>query len=197
MQGLYMLYVTNTPPLHRIYSNSQKGLTMGLFSKILQKLGLKKPEEEAATTGTVSGPPKPTATPAASAPRSANAPKPASGIRPGPAARTVDPRTGQVPGMPQAPAPKPVAVSEVDVVKKLEGLAASKPMKLNCKTSIADLLFLLDIENSYEARKELAVELGCPPELMGDSAKMNTWLHKEVLKQIAQNGGNIPKELLD
>jgi hypothetical protein len=94
-------------------------------------------------------------------------------------------------------APKPVAVSEVDVVKKLEALAAEKPMKLNWKTSISDLLFLLDIENSYEARKELAVELGCPPELMGDSAKMNTWLHKEVLRQIAQNGGNIPKELLD
>jgi Domain of unknown function (DUF3597) len=169
---------------------------MGLFSKILQKLGLKKPEEEAPTTGTVSGPPKPTTAPAASTPKSAGTPKPAADATPKPAPRTVDPRTGQVPGMPQAPA-KPVAVSEVDVVKKLEGLAASKPMKLNWKTSISDLLFLLDIENSYEARKELAVELGCPPELMGDSAKMNTWLHKEVLRQIAQNGGNIPKELLD
>jgi hypothetical protein len=172
---------------------------MGLFSKILQKLGLKKPEEAAPTPATVSAPAKPTAAPAAAAPKSASAPKPAAEAkpRPGPAARTVDPRTGQVPGMPQAPAAKPVAVSEVDVVKQLEGLAASKPMKLNWKTSISDLLFLLDIENSYEARKELAVELGCPPELMGDSAKMNTWLHKEVLKQIAQNGGNIPKELLD
>ena len=173
---------------------------MGLFSKILQKLGLKKPEEAAPTTATVSAPAKPTATPAAAAPKSASAPKPAAEAKPRPAvpaAKTVDPRTGQVPGMPQAPAPKPVAVSEVDVVKQLEGLAASKPMKLNWKTSISDLLFLLDIENSYEARKELAVELGCPPEFMGDSAKMNTWLHKEVLKQIAQNGGNIPKELLD
>ena len=91
----------------------------------------------------------------------------------------------------------PVAISEVDVVKKLEDLAAAQPLKLNWKTSIADLLFLLGIENSYEARKELATELKCPPELMNDSAKMNTWLHKEVLRQIAQNGGNIPKELLD
>lgn len=166
---------------------------MGLFTKILQKLGLKKPEEEAATTGTASG----TAAPAASPPKSAEAPKPASTAKPaasGP--RTVDPRTGKVPGMPQAPA-KPAAISEVDVVKKLEGLAAAQPLKLNWKTSIADLLYLLDIDNSYEARKELATELGCPPELMGDSAKMNTWLHKEVLRQIAQNGGNIPKELLD
>jgi len=85
----------------------------------------------------------------------------------------------------------------VDVVKKLEGLAAAQPLKLNWKTSIADLLFLLGIENSYEARKELAIELGCPPEFMKDSAKMNTWLHKKVLQEIAANGGNIPKELLD
>lgn len=102
------------------------------------------------------------------------------------------------PARPRAPAPTaPTAISEVDVVKKLESLAASKPMKLNWRTSIADLLFLLGIENSYEARKELATELGCPPELMTDSAKMNTWLHKKVLQEIAANGGNIPKELLD
>jgi hypothetical protein len=96
-----------------------------------------------------------------------------------------------------APAPAPVAISEVDVVKKLEDLAAAQPLKLNWKTSISDLLFLLGLENSYEARKELATELGCPPELMKDSAKMNTWLHKKVLQEIAANGGNIPKELLD
>jgi hypothetical protein len=46
-------------------------------------------------------------------------------------------------------------------------------------------------------RKELAVELGCPAEKMADSAQMNMWLHKTVLKKIAENGGNIPKDLLD
>jgi len=85
----------------------------------------------------------------------------------------------------------------VDVVAKLESLAAANPQKLNWKTSIVDLLKLLDIDSSFSARKELAVELGCPPDLMGDSAKMNMWLHKKVLKEIAENGGNIPKELLD
>ncbi|NOH04777.1 MAG: DUF3597 domain-containing protein [Chloroflexi bacterium] len=95
----------------------------------------------------------------------------------------------------EAAAPKPI--SEVDVVAHLEKLAAANPAKLNWKVSIVDLLKLLDIESSFEARKELAVELGCPPELMGDSAKMNVWLHKTVLKKIAENGGNIPKELLD
>ena len=59
------------------------------------------------------------------------------------------------------------------------------------------LLKLLDIDSSLTARKELATELNCPAELMGDSAKMNTWLHKTVLAKIAENGGNIPQELLD
>jgi len=93
--------------------------------------------------------------------------------------------------------PAPTAISEVDVVSKLEGLAAANPAKLNRKVSIVDLLKLLDLDSSFDSRKELAVELGCPANLMGDSAKMNTWLHKEVLRQIAANGGNIPKELLD
>jgi 3-oxoacyl-ACP reductase-like protein len=106
------------------------------------------------------------------------------------------PTTAPAPAAPPPP-PKPVAISVVDVVAKLEAMAAANPQKLNWKTSIVDLLKLLDIDSSFSARKELAVELGCPAELMGDSAKMNMWLHKTVLKQIAENGGNIPKELLD
>ena len=106
----------------------------------------------------------------------------------------------QVPPTPQAkpttpPAPAPIAV--VDVVAQLEKLAASNPQKLNWKVSIVDLLKLLGLESSFAARKELAVELGCPSEKMGDSAQMNMWLHKTVLQKLADNGGNIPKELLD
>jgi hypothetical protein len=82
------------------------------------------------------------------------------------------------------------------VVKKLEQLASGKK-GLDWKVSIVDLLKLLDIDSSFEARKEMAVELGCPAGLMSDSAKMNVWLHKEVLKRIAANGGNIPANLLD
>jgi hypothetical protein len=93
------------------------------------------------------------------------------------------------------PPPKPIAV--VDVVAQLEKLAADNPQKLNWKTSIVDLLKLLDIDSSYAARKELATELGCPADRMGASASMNMWLHKTVLQKIAHNGGNIPKELLD
>ena len=96
-----------------------------------------------------------------------------------------------------APAPKPATLSVVDVLAKLDGLAAANPQKLNWKVSIVDLLKLLDIDSSYAARKDLAVELGCPAEKMGDSAQMNMWLHKTVLQKLAENGGNIPKELLD
>jgi hypothetical protein len=59
-----------------------------------------------------------------------------------------------------------------------------------------DLLKLLGLDSSLDSRKELAAELGCPKEKMGDSAQMNIWLHKTVLQKLADNGGNIPKELL-
>jgi hypothetical protein len=116
---------------------------------------------------------------------SAAAPKPA----PAPAPASA----GAAPAAP--PPPKPIPV--VDVVAQLEQRAAANPQKLNWRTSIVDLLKLLDIDSSFAARKELATELGCPADLMGDSAKMNMWLHKNVLARIAANGGNVPKELLD
>jgi hypothetical protein len=156
---------------------------MSFFSKILGKLGIGKKKEEdkpefagmAKPQGVVTG--KPPVKPAGSA---------------GPGM----PRPGMQVGAEPA-SMKPAAMEMVDVVAKLEGLAAANPAKLNWKVSIVDLLKLLDIDSSYDARKELATELKCPADMMGDSAKMNTWLHKEVLRQIAANGGNIPKELLD
>lgn len=90
----------------------------------------------------------------------------------------------------------PVAISAVDVVANLEALAAAHAEKLNWKVSIVDLLKLLGLDSSLGVRKELAAELGCPADKMGDSAQMNMWLHKTVLQKLAENGGNIPKELL-
>lgn len=115
--------------------------------------------------------------------------------KPAPGAPTAPPAAK--PAATPATPPRPTPIEVVDVVAKLEKLAAANPQKLNWKTSIVDLLKLLDIDSSFAARKELAVELGCPADLMGDSAKMNMWLHKTVLKKIADNGGNVPKELLD
>ncbi len=86
-------------------------------------------------------------------------------------------------------------VPVVDVMKHLEELSSKHP-GFNWKTSIVDLLKLLGLESSYSFRKELAKELECPADLMDDSAKMNMWLHKTVLKKISENGGNIPEDLL-
>ena len=115
---------------------------------------------------------------------------------PAPAPKAPPPVAAPTPSQPAAP-PPPTPIAVVDVVAQLEKLAAANPQKLNWKTSIVDLLKLLDIDSSYGARKELATELGCPASLMGDSAQMNMWLHKTVLKKIADNGGNVPKDLLD
>ena len=99
---------------------------------------------------------------------------------------------------PAAPAvTQATPMREVDVVAQLEQKAAAHPEKLNWRTSIVDLLKLLDIDSSLAARKELATELGVPANLMGDSAQMNRELHKPVLAKLAANGGNVPKELLD
>ncbi|MCM2295835.1 DUF3597 domain-containing protein [Rhodoferax sp.] len=106
---------------------------------------------------------------------------------------TASPSSDTVPAAP--PAPNPIAM--VDVVAQMEQRAAANPQKLNWRTSIVDLLKLLDLDSSLAARKELATELGCPADLMGDSAQMNMWLHKNVLAHIAANGGNIPQALLD
>lgn len=101
------------------------------------------------------------------------------------------------PSAPGAPAPAPGQIPAVDVTAKLEAMAASHPEKLNWKQSIVDLLKLLGLDSSLAARKELAAELNCPADKMGDSAQMNMWLHKAVLQKLAANGGNIPPELLD
>ncbi len=108
------------------------------------------------------------------------------------------PAAAAAPASPAAaaePVVNPIAV--VDVMAQLEERAAANPQKLNWRTSIVDLLKLLDIDSSLDARKALAKELFCPDELMNDSAKMNVWLHKNVLGSIAANGGNVPQELLD
>lgn len=164
---------------------------MGLFSNILEKLGLKKPEQDAKVVGTAPVapkpmPPKPTHTNQMDSRPNPNAAKPNSSIPP----LFVSPAF--------TPKPAVEAISEVDVVSKLDALAKTNAQKLDWKVSIVDLLKLLDIDSSLTSRKELAAELGCPAEKIGgDYAEMNVWLHKEVLKRIAANGGNIPKNLLD
>jgi hypothetical protein len=94
-----------------------------------------------------------------------------------------------------APAPT-VATAVVDVEKVLEEMAAKNPQKLNWKTSIVDLMKLVGMDSSLSERKALAQELGYTGN-MQDSAAMNIWLHKQVLRKLADNGGKVPANLLD
>jgi hypothetical protein len=90
----------------------------------------------------------------------------------------------------------PHAITTADVHALLEHKATESGKKLNWRTSIVDLLKVLGVESSLAARRQLAQELACPPELMNNTADMNFWLHKELLKRIAESGGNVPAELL-
>lgn len=90
----------------------------------------------------------------------------------------------------------PQAVSEVDVEAILNDLASKSDQKLNWRTSIVDLMKLLGLDSSLAERKGLAQELGYTGALDG-SAEMNIWLHKQVLRELAANGGKVPAELLD
>ena len=91
-------------------------------------------------------------------------------------------------------AAKPAPQAKVDVAAVLDGLAKQKKQKLNWRTSIVDLMKLLDLDSSATARKHLAEELHYQGD-MKNSAKMNIWLHKQVMIKLAENGGKVPDEL--
>lgn len=94
-----------------------------------------------------------------------------------------------------AGAAAPVAPQTVDVAAVLNDMASKNPEKLDWKHSIVDLMKLVGMDSSLAARKELAKDLNYTGD-MNDSASMNIWLHKEVLKKLAANGGKVPPELL-
>ncbi|WP_405471089.1 DUF3597 domain-containing protein (plasmid) [Morganella morganii] len=83
-----------------------------------------------------------------------------------------------------------VTDKKIDVMVILENLAANYPQKLNWKESIVDLLTLLGLDNSLTFRKNLAVELGYQGDTT-DTATMNVWLIKEVIKKLDQASGNV------
>jgi Domain of unknown function (DUF3597) len=91
---------------------------------------------------------------------------------------------------------EPVATrpQSVDIGAILDGLAAQTSEKLNWKSSIVDLMKLLSIDRSLSARKQLAKELHYDGDA-NESAAMNIWLHKQLLKKLAEHGGKLPKDL--
>jgi len=92
------------------------------------------------------------------------------------------------PGQPSPPS------SPVDIQAVLQGLAARKHEKLNWQSSIVDLMKLVDLDPSLENRKTLAGELGYTGDTQ-DSARMNMWLHQQVMQKLAAAGGRVPDSL--
>lgn len=93
-----------------------------------------------------------------------------------------------------APAPAAAPAQAVDVEAVLTSLAEKNPEKLNWRTSIVDLLKLLQLDSSLASRKELAQELHFTGDT-NDSASMNIWLHRQVMTKLAENGGKVPDSL--
>ena len=93
-------------------------------------------------------------------------------------------------------APSAAPAQAVDVAAVLDALAKQNKQKLNWRKSIVDLMKLLDLDSSQTARKKLAAELHYSGDTK-DSAKMNIWLHKQVMIKLAANGGKVPADLKD
>jgi hypothetical protein len=93
-----------------------------------------------------------------------------------------------------SPPPAPAQPQPVDVEAVLEGLNAKSSQKLNWRTSIVDLMKLVGVDSSLQHRQQLATELGYTGD-RNDSAAMNIWLHKAVMRKLAESGGKVPASL--
>ena len=91
-------------------------------------------------------------------------------------------------------APASASISGVDVEAILETMAKAKGRPSNWRTSIVDLLTLVDLDSSLNARKELAQELNVHAGADG-SAEQNIALHKAVMQKLEENGGKVPDSL--
>ncbi|MBA3773080.1 MAG: DUF3597 domain-containing protein [Ramlibacter sp.] len=139
-------------------------------------------------------------------PQAQAAQPPAAQAAPAGTAATSQPAgAGAVPGAPaqqgtvgaaQAAPAAAAAMERVDVEKLLDGMASQNSQKLNWRTSIVDLMKLLGLDSSLQERKELADELKYSGD-KNDSATMNIWLHKQVMRKLEENGGKVPADLKD
>jgi 3-oxoacyl-ACP reductase-like protein len=122
-------------------------------------------------------------------------PKPAA---PAPQTTAAEPQAMPQMGQPApaAPAAAAPAAAPVDVEAVLSNIAQRKGSDLNWRSSIVDLMKLLDLDSSLDNRKELATELGYTGAKDG-SAEMNIWLHKAVMRELEKNGGTVPAGLKD
>lgn len=157
---------------------------MGIFSSIKEKLWGKKPEPVETATNTDTPPP---INIEASKPVTADMSSTATT-----ASMNAGPAGARGTGKPVTATP----AAAIDVAAILDAAVKSSGQKLDWKHSIVDLMKALDLDSSLSARKELAAELNYTGD-MSDSGKMNVWLHKALMKALAENGGKVPADLLD
>ncbi|RLP22834.1 DUF3597 domain-containing protein [Mesorhizobium sp. YM1C-6-2] len=154
---------------------------MGIFDKIKSAIWGGKDAAAAAPTTIASTSAKPATASATAAPSA-----------PAPAPKTES--AAPAPAPTKAPAPAS-AGGAVDVAAILDAAVKASGQKLDWKKSIVDLMKALKLDSSIGARKELADELGYTGD-KNDSAKMNVWLHKQVIQKLKDNGGKVPADLL-
>lgn len=147
---------------------------MGIFDKIKNAIF----GEAKAAEPVAAGVPKTEPAPAPAAPSAAPSPAPAA---PAPQSKPVPTATG---------------TAMVDIVPILDAAAKKSGQKLDWRRSIVDLMKAVGMDASLTERKELAAELGYTGDT-NDSAKMNMWLHKALMKRLSENGGKVPADLLD
>ena len=151
---------------------------MGIFSSIKEKLFGKRAEEKPVET-------------AAAETITAEAVKPVTADVSA-TARTADKEAAATP----AGSTTAAASAPGDVAAIMDAAVKKNGQKLDWRRSIVDMMKALDLDSSLSARKELADELGYTGD-KNDSATMNVWLHKALMKALAENGGKVPAELLD
>ncbi|KQM52939.1 hypothetical protein ASE69_03815 [Sphingomonas sp. Leaf208] len=123
-------------------------------------------------------------------------PKAAPASAPAPAPQTTAAQPAPTPAAPTPQAAPAAPAQAVDVEAVLSGIASKRGSDLNWRTSIVDLMKLLDLDSSLDNRKELATELGYTGAKDG-SAEMNMWLIKAVMRELEKNGGTVPANLKD
>ncbi len=127
------------------------------------------------------------AAPQAGAPASSPA-QPTAAAKPAAAPASASPASAN----PASPSP----ASKADIEQILNAAVKKSGQKLDWRHSIVDLMKALGMDASLAERKELAAELGYTGDT-GDSAKMNMFLHKALMKKLSENGGKVPADLLD
>ncbi|MBB3743957.1 hypothetical protein CO662_25040 [Rhizobium anhuiense] len=113
-----------------------------------------------------------------------------------PAQAPASPSAAPSPTPAAAPAQSKPATVTVDIVPLLDAAVKKSGQKLDWRRSIVDLMKAVGMDASLTERKELAAELGYTGDT-NDSAKMNMWLHKALMKRLSENGGKVPADLLD